>query len=72
VISNINTVSEMKQTIPIMKKLVVVEDSRLTRDTIKGIFAEAGFGVVDASDVEEYKQAALFNSARSWVHWQSN
>jgi DNA-binding response OmpR family regulator len=49
---------EMKHTITIMKKLLIVEDSRFTRDTIKGIFAEAGFGVVDASDGEEAIQLA--------------
>ena len=49
---------EMKQTIPIMTKLLVIEDSRFTRDTIKGIFAEAGLVVVDASDGEEALQLA--------------
>ena len=36
----------------------MVEDSRLTRHTIKGIFVEAGLDVVDASDGEEALQLA--------------
>jgi len=41
-----------------MRRLLVVEDSRLTRHTIKGIFVEAGLDVVDASDGEEALQLA--------------
>jgi twitching motility two-component system response regulator PilH len=58
VMSITNIGLEMKQTITIMTKLLVIEDSRFTRDTIKGIFAEAGLVVVDASDGEEGLQLA--------------
>ena len=60
-----NMGSEMKQTITIMTKLLVIEDSRFTRDTIKGIFAEAGVSVVDASDGEEALQLARHRSRTS-------
>jgi CheY-like chemotaxis protein len=36
-----------------MTNLLVVEDSRLLRTTMKRILIEAGFGVVDISDGEE-------------------
>lgn len=36
-----------------MTRLLVVEDSRLIRITIKRVLAEAGFAVVDVSDGEE-------------------
>src|ERR1022692_250856 len=58
VMSITNIGLEMKQTITIMTKLLVIEDSRFARDTIKGIFAEAGLVVVDASDGEEGLQLA--------------
>jgi len=41
-----------------MKQLLVVEDSRLIRTTMKRILVEEGFGVVDVSDGEEALQLA--------------
>ncbi|MGB9236856.1 MAG: response regulator [Terriglobales bacterium] len=48
----------MKETIPIMTNLLVVDDSRFIRNAIKRILAEAGFGVVDVGDGEEALQLA--------------
>jgi CheY-like chemotaxis protein len=41
-----------------MKQLLVVEDSRLIRTTMKRILVEEGFGVVDVSDGEKALQFA--------------
>jgi CheY-like chemotaxis protein len=41
-----------------MMTVLVVEDSRLIRTTMKRILVEAGFGVVDVSDGEEALQLA--------------
>ena len=41
-----------------MKQLLVVEDSRLIRTTMKRILVEEGFGVVDVSDGEVALQLA--------------
>lgn len=41
-----------------MTKLLVVDDSRFMRETMKQILAKAGFGVVDAVDGEEALQLA--------------
>jgi CheY-like chemotaxis protein len=42
----------------IMMTVLVVEDSRLIRTTMKRVLVEAGFGVVDASDGEAALQLA--------------
>jgi CheY-like chemotaxis protein len=41
-----------------MTTLLVVEDSRFMRTTMKQVLVEAGFGVVDVSDGEEALQLA--------------
>jgi CheY-like chemotaxis protein len=41
-----------------MTKVLVVEDSRFMRTTMKRILVEAGFGVVDVNDGEEGLQLA--------------
>jgi CheY-like chemotaxis protein len=48
----------MKQAIPIMTRLLVIEDSRFIRTTMKRVLVEAGFSVVNVSDGEEGLQSA--------------